>query len=95
MNGVEYVPMSQEDIQNSIDYLNRSFARIRRDYMEKTGEKPERSPITGKSSSIKEYEEDFCYLINEIQEGPNYLAEKYISDAKELIRQMYSIIIEE
>ena len=85
--------LTESDITNSVDYLNRSFARTRKEYMDKTGEKPERNFI-GKSSSIKEYEEDFCYIINEVEKGPIYLAEKNISDAKELIRQMYNIINE-
>jgi soluble cytochrome b562 len=80
--------LTESDIINSVEYLNRSFARIRKEYMDKTGEKPERT------SSIKEYEEDFCYILNEVTRGPVYLAEKNISDAKELIRQMYNIINE-
>jgi len=93
----EYVArtyLTEHEITNSVEYLNRSFARTKKEYMDKTGEKPERSAFTGKSSSIKEYEEDFCYIINEVEKGPIYLAEKNISDAKELIRQMYNIINE-
>jgi soluble cytochrome b562 len=93
MSNFEYVYLTPAEITNSVDYLNRSFARTRKEYIDKTAEKPERN-FNGKSSSIKEYEEDFCYIINEVTRGPVYLAEKNISDAKELIRQMYNIINE-
>lgn len=85
---MEYNP-EYNDVSQSVDYLSRAFARARKDYMDVTNERPWRDK-SGKKSTIMKYEEDFCYLINEIQKGSVYLVAKNVAAANELINEVQS-----
>lgn len=80
---------SYNDVGQSVEYLNRAFARARKDYVDATNEKSIR-PKWGEPTTIYKYEVDFCYLINEVQQGSSYSVVKNIAEANELIRNLVS-----
>lgn len=94
--GMDYVRNNPdyEGVDQSVDYLNRAFARARRDYIDATGEKSVREGVYSRESRkwkptrIYKFEVDFCYLINEIQQGHIYMSSKFIAEANELIRRL-------
>ena len=57
------------------------------------------APVIGnrnhKGTKLYEYEVDFCYLVDEIQRGPEYILPKVIQDANQLIFKLERETIEE
>jgi hypothetical protein len=70
------------DTQRAIKYLNHAFKHACEDKMHILGRNP------SKGSELKQFQEDYSYIINEIVLGPNYFASKYISDANEVIAKI-------
>lgn len=62
-----------------VSYLSHSFARAMKSLPPSVG----RSNVKG--SVLYSYQVDFCYLIDEIQHGPEYILPKVIQDANQLI----------
>lgn len=66
------------DTEQVINYLNHAFSSTTR-------------PLGLNNSSgtqLREYQVEFCYLINEIQRGPKYIIPKIIQDANDLINNI-------
>lgn len=62
-----------------VSYLSHAFARA----MQKA--QPQVGSRNHKSTTLHEYQVDFCYLVDEIQRGPEYILPKIIQDANQLI----------
>jgi|SRR5271157_682420 len=65
-----------------ISYLSHAFSSA----MKKA------QPLVGnrnhKGTTLYEYQVDFCYLVDEIQRGPEYILPKIIQDANQLIVEL-------
>lgn len=90
---MEYVKYNPEynDVAQSVDYLNRAFARARKDYIDITGERSVKSRW-GKGTTIYQFEVDYCYIINEIQQGSIYVVAKNIAQANVIIQRLQDAI---
>lgn len=86
--------MSHEkiDIDQVVGYLSHAFEKVCQQAQAIFREKPERNQEpTGSipnGNRLYRYQVEFCYLIDDIQRGPQYIIPKKISDANELIDQL-------
>lgn len=86
--------MSHEKIDTDqvVNYLSHSFEKTQQQVAPRLGSKAHRhKKSTGKvpnGTTLYRYQVEFCYLIDEIQRGPQYIVPKIISDANELIAQL-------
>lgn len=60
-----------------VSYLSHAFARAMQN--------PALRGRNHKGTTLYNYQVDFCYLIDEIQRGPEYILPKVIQDANQLI----------
>lgn len=88
--------MAQHDRQqkeiNTADvvrYLRRAFSRAAEQAAPAIGNKAVRT-VNGKvdPTALYHYQVDFCYLIDNIERGPAYIAPKFIQEANELIARL-------
>lgn len=84
--------MSHEKIDTDqvVTYLNAAFNRVQRQFDEKPTRQSSESG-TGRvpsGNTLYRYQVEFCYLVDEIQRGPQYIVPKVISEANELISNM-------
>lgn len=87
--------MSQDqkiNIDHVVRYLSHAFAKAMTKATSKIGNKALRSVVNGKvtTTSLYDYQVQFCYLIDDIQRGPTYIAPKKIQEANELIAKLDS-----
>lgn len=87
---MEYVRYNPEynDVSQSVDYLNRAFARARKDYLDVTNAKSFKYRWQKQGTKIYHFEVDYCYIINEIQQGSIYLVSVNIANANDLIQKL-------
>lgn len=62
-----------------ISYLSHAFARAAQKASYQIGNR------NHKGTCLYHYQTEFCYLVNEIQRGPEYILPKVIQDANQLI----------
>lgn len=67
------------DIEQVVNYLSFAFAKATSDFAALNGSK------NHKGTDLYDYQIEFCYLVDDIQRGPRYIAPKKISEANELI----------
>ncbi len=72
----------QINIGQVVNYLNHAFNNAMQKAIPKVGAK------NGVGSKLHEYQVDFCYLVDQIERGPRYIAPKKISEANELIARL-------
>ena len=86
------MPQDQQkiNVDNVVRYLNRAFAEAMHNASAKIGSKALRTVSKGKTNttSLYDYQVNFCYLIDDIQRGPRYIAPKKIQEANELIAKL-------
>lgn len=70
------------DIEQVVNYLNFAFAKATSDFATLNGSK------NHKGTNLYDYQVEFCYLVDDIQRGPRYIAPKKISRANELIGEI-------
>jgi hypothetical protein len=70
------------DVVQVVEYLNYSFAKSLQKITTIIGSR------NTKGTKVYQYQVDFCYLIDEIQRGPQYILPKIIQDANDLIIAM-------
>lgn len=81
----------QIDVNQVVDYLNRAFDKASELFGPRSKAVRKGNPkLPGppKGSMLYEYQVDFCYLIDDIQRGPQYLRPKVIQAANDLINEM-------
>lgn len=74
-----------------VKYLNRAFARAVSKAASKIGLKAVRARDARgvyETTPMYDYQVKFCYLIDKIQRGPEYIAPKVIQEANELIASL-------
>lgn len=86
------MPQDQQriNVDNVVRYLNRAFIEAKQTAIRKIGNKALRTELKGKinTTALYDYEVRFCYLIDDIQRGPRYIAPKKIQEANELIAKL-------
>ena len=75
------------NVDKVVRYLSHAFAKAMTSATSKIGNKALRTSKKGKVSTtaLYDYQVKFCYLIDDIQRGPSYIAPKKIQEANELI----------
>lgn len=74
------------DLDRTISYLSSSFSRARETMLSKAySSRTDKHLIL---AELRDYERDFCYLVDDIQRGHLYLAPKRVSDVNVLIKQV-------
>ena len=78
------------NVDNVVRYLSHAFAKAMSKATSKIGNKALRTVNKGKISTttLYDYQMKFCYLIDDIQRGPRYIAPKKIQEANELIAKL-------
>ena len=78
------------NVDKVVRYLSHAFAKAMSKATSKIGNKALRSVNKSKVSTTKlyDYQVKFCYLIDDIQRGPSYIAPKKIQEANELIADL-------
>ena len=78
------------NIDHVVRYLNHAFAKAMSKATGKIGNKALRTEKKGKvtTTTLYDYQVKFCYLIDDIQRGPIYIAPKKIQEANELIAKL-------
>lgn len=78
------------NIDHVVRYLNHAFSKAMSKAIGKIGNKALRTELKGNVSktTLYEYQVKFCYLIDDIQRGPIYIAPKKIQEANELVAQL-------
>jgi hypothetical protein len=74
-----------------VGYLNHAFAKAMSKASSALGNKAVRIVHDDgriETTTLYEYQVDFCYLIDEIQRGPTYIIPKVIQDANDLIARL-------
>lgn len=88
------MPQDQQkiNVDNVVRYLNHAFAKAMQKATSKIGNKALRTDVNGKISTtaLYDYQINFCYLIDDIERGPRYIAPKKIQEANELIAKLDS-----
>lgn len=69
------------DIENTMERLSNSFARV---YSATFGS--QHAAVRG--TDAYNFQVDFCYIMNELKQGPAALRQGYISEANDLIAKM-------
>ena len=86
------MPQDQQriNVDNVVRYLNRAFIEAKHTAINKIGNKALRTDLKGKitTTALYDYEVKLCYLIDDIQRGPRYIAPKKIQEANELIAEL-------
>lgn len=72
------------NVDQTVRYLNHAFGKAQSKAISQTGNK------NVKGTPLYKFQVEFCYLINEIQRGPSYIAPKKISEANDLIEALES-----
>lgn len=78
-------PRKKLNIPQVVKYLNHAFGRAQQQML---------SVVENKSVSdatLRHYQVEFSYLLDDIQRGPAYIAPKLISDANTLIENLSNI----
>lgn len=79
------------NIEQVVDYLSRAFNKASMKASSKIGTKAVRTESDdGRvyTTTLYNYQIEFCYLVNEIQRGPSYIVPKIIQDANDLIARL-------
>lgn len=80
------------DTDQVVNYLTHAFEKTYQHVSNSINTKPTRkAEPTGKipdGNLLYNYQVEFCYMIDEIQRGPQYIIPKVISDANNLISQL-------
>lgn len=82
------------NIDEVVKYLNRAFSRATYSSSSVLGNKAIRFKNKDKvweTTSLYDYQVEFCYIIDEIQRSPKYIAVKAIQKAYALIREVESL----
>lgn len=77
------VSLSNDQIKNTVSFLNRSFRETADEFKTRTGMN---SNVRG--TVLNKYQSEFAYLIDTIQRGPVFFAIQNIALANELISKM-------
>lgn len=80
------------NVDKVVRYLSHAFAKAMSNATSKIGNKALRTKTKGKitTTALYDYQVKFCYLIDDIQRGPSYIAPKKIQEANELITELES-----
>ena len=81
-NRAPRVPRPEErkiDTNQVVEYLSRAFARAMQKASHQIGNR------NHKGTTLYMYQTEFCYTIDEIQRGPEYILPKVIQDANQMI----------
>ena len=72
-----------------VRFLSRAFNRAATQAASAIGSKAVRT-VDGKiePTLLYDYQVEFCYLVDNIQRGPKYIAPKYIQEANEMIARL-------
>lgn len=71
------------DTARSVEFLRHAFSHALHEASERLG-----SRDNSKGSVLYDYQVEFCYLIDEIERGPEFNAKKVIMKANDLIEQL-------
>src|ERR1700722_20261528 len=67
------------NVEQVVTYLSHAFARAQQKAVHAIGSR------NHKGTTLYQYQTEFCYLIDEIQRGPQYILPKIIQDTNQLI----------
>ncbi len=80
------------NIEDVVKYLSRAFSKAATKAGEIVGSEAIRTKNkkSGRweTTTMYDYQVNFCYLINNIQRGPRYISTKSIQEANELIAKL-------
>jgi len=79
------------NIDEVVKYLSRTFSKATAKAASRIGNKAIRSKEHGNvwiTTLLYDYQVEFCYLVDNIQRGPKYIATKSIQRANELIAEI-------
>lgn len=88
--GDDYKPRDVK-VADTVNYLSRAFAKAAAKAAVRIGNKAVRARTSDGAvvtTPMYDYQVNFCYLIDKIQRGPEYIAPKVIQEANELITQL-------
>ena len=81
----EFERLDPKMIEDTVRFLNNAFRNVLK----------EKSDVLGHDNSrgtkLHHYQTEFCYLINEIQRGYEFMFSKYVSDANKLIVEIKNL----
>jgi hypothetical protein len=79
------------NVDQVVSYLSHAFSKAQSRAMARIGSKAVRTVKSNgevETTTLYDYQVEFCYLIDEIQRGPAYIVPKIIQDANELIARL-------